>query len=91
MENDSYKEAELRGYSKGYAAGQRRLANQMNRERIQRQDQRFLDQAFFAALTTCVSEGNWSKGEKKLNTLDGRVQLAWEFAESALKQRRHAR
>lgn len=89
MADDEIKAAEKRGYQNGYAAGRRRLESDLVNEAkyVNRQD--FLDAAFLVALPSCILSHDWSRGEKKITSLPDRTALAWDFAEAALKQRRH--
>jgi hypothetical protein len=82
---------EQRGYARGYAAGRKRVQRDRQTERYQAERQAFLDRAFMAALSACIDAKGWTRGEKPITTLDERVRLAWDAAESALKQRRIAK
>jgi hypothetical protein len=85
MDNEELKAAELRGYSKGYAAGKRRKQSQINRESRQRKEDAFWQRAFLAALPAAFAAQNWTRGDKPINKLDQRVLLAAETADEALK------
>lgn len=80
---------EQRGYSRGYAAGRKRVEHELSADDIRRQRQAFLDKAFLAALPVAIN-GNWTRGEAKITTTKDCVSLAWEIAEDALKARRCA-
>jgi hypothetical protein len=82
---------EKRVYARGYAAGRKRVQRDRLAERMQAERQAFLDRAFLAALPACIDAQGWTRGEKPITTLDERVRLAWDAAESALKQRRTAK
>lgn len=87
MSEDEIKQAELRGYSRGYNAGKRRKQRGMTYERLCRERQAFLDRAFIAALTACVTADGWKAGEKPITNIPDRVKLAADFAVEALKKR----
>jgi hypothetical protein len=88
--DDAFKQAHDAGYRKGYAAGKRRADKETTREQFQQQQQEFLERAFLAALPQCVSVGGWKRGDKPITNLEDRVDLAWDFAEMALKKKRYA-
>jgi hypothetical protein len=87
---DEIKKAELRGYSRGYAAGKKKVKIERSAEQRRAEQQAFLDKAFFAALPFAATQSTWRHGEKPINTITERVALAWDFAESSLRQRRKA-
>lgn len=78
-ETEAEKAAKARGYSQGYAAGQKRAAREDAREDFRRA-------AFLAALPACANGSNWKKGETPITTLKGRTELAWDFADEALRR-----
>ncbi len=83
---DPIKHAESVGYSRGYAAGRRRLEADDHKLERDRRREEFRNQAFLAALPGCVVAQNWHDGKKEpITTLPSRVKLAWSFADSALK------
>lgn len=82
------KQAEHRGYSRGYAAGKKRVRADRHAENYRREQQAFLDKAFLVALPFAMQQSTWKHGEKPINTIPERVDLAWDVAESALKRRR---
>ena len=84
--DDPIKQAEARGYSKGYAAGQRRLDRFDAREEMRGRRDRFVHDAFLAVLPTCIEVRGWTRGDKPITGRDDRIDLAWEIAESALKK-----
>jgi ribosome modulation factor len=75
-----------RAYQRGYQAGQRRKAKEINAEKYQAQKDAFRRRAFLAALPACVTAVGWKKGEKPINNIDARTELAWDFANEALKR-----
>ena len=84
MTDEPIKAAELRGYGKGYAAGRRRAVNQIATEQRARRDDIFWQRAFFATLPSCVNAEGWTRDTKPISTLVARVELAADFADSAL-------
>lgn len=88
--SDDIKAAEQRGYAKGYTAGQRRLQKTITREEQQREQQQFLDRAFFAILPAAMNAQGWKFGDKPITSTKDRVTLAAHWAEEALRQRPRA-
>jgi hypothetical protein len=84
------KQAEQRGYSRGYVAGRKRLKADESAEHLRRERQAFLDKAFLATLPMALEQSTWTRGDKPIKKLKDRVQLAWEIAEAALLSRRCA-
>lgn len=81
---------EKKGYARGYIAGRKRMQKDIATEQRQSERQAFLERAFLAALPACVDAQGWSRGTAPISSMDARVQLAWDFATQALKQRRFA-
>lgn len=90
MSDEEIAKAEKRGYGRGYSAGKARRFREINRERVQREHQAFLERAFIAALPACIEVTNWKRGTTPITGMDDRVRLAWEIAEAALRLRRYA-
>jgi hypothetical protein len=88
---DEIKKAELRGYSKGYAAGKKKLATNRSLEHERRERQALYDRAMIAALPFAMEQNNWNRGKEQIRTLQSRVALASEIAEEALKQRKRVK
>jgi hypothetical protein len=86
--SDDLKQAEQRGYSRGYATGRKRIKQDREAERLRHERQAFLDKAFLAALPVCINVSGWKFGEKPITNVGDRTKLAWEFATEALRQRR---
>lgn len=78
---------EKRAYSRGYAAGRKRVRVDRSNDQKYREQQAFLDKAFLAALPALIAGGAWKTGETLHDSVDGRVLMAWRFAKQALKQR----
>lgn len=85
MSQDQIKEAEQRGYSRGYNAGRKRLKKQIEAEQLQRKKNEFYNQALLAALPSCVLAQGWKHGEKPISSVLERIELADHFAREALK------
>lgn len=84
MEENELKAAEHRGYSKGYIAGKKRKHRDISEETRQRKKDAFWQRAFLAALPAAFAAQGWSRGEKPITDLKGRVRLAAETADEAL-------
>lgn len=84
-EQDPIKAAEQRGYSKGYAAGQRRVVREDERREHSVRKEEFRRQTFLAALPALMISGTWEMGGKKVITSDEHCQLAWRIADQATK------
>jgi len=89
---DSIKDAEKRGYARGYIAGKKRAdANEIARrdqlaaERRLRSQQRFKQQVFTAALQGLLVNGRWKTGDKDWKCVADYVRGAWNFADEAIK------
>lgn len=89
MTDEEIKQAEHRGYSRGYQAGKRRREQDHRTERLYREKCAFMDRAFLSALSACVTVSGWKHGDKPINNIKERVSLAWDFASEAVKQRRY--
>lgn len=89
MDEDEIKKAEKRGYARGYVAGKQRKQRDQTAEQIHREKRAFLDRAFMAALPACIAAQGWKAGDKPISNVPERVDLAWDFAMSALKRRRY--
>lgn len=76
-----------KAYSRGYAAGRRRLKADLAEERRARERQAFLDKAFLAALPALINGTAWKTGEVLHDGVAGRVLMARKFAIEALLQR----
>jgi hypothetical protein len=89
MADDAFAAAEKRGYSKGYAAGKRRVGREVEVERMERartaREDAFFRQAFAAALPACITAQGWKSGDEPINSLAGRTKLAQDFAVEAVR------
>lgn len=89
--NDAYKQAEQRGYAKGYAAGQRKKQRLAKLEHAAAQRQAFRDRAFLTVLPWVFQQGTWGTTvngkHTPYSTVDERVKFAWNIAKSATDQR----
>lgn len=87
MSADELKAAEKRGYSKGYDAGRRRKARGISAERAAAERAAFRRRVFLAVLPECLKLQGWVNGQKKpITNLTQRTDLAWSFADEALKR-----
>jgi hypothetical protein len=87
--SNEIKQAEQRGYRRGYAAGREKRKQENAAIRFQSEQQAFLDKAFLAALPACVNIQGWVRGGKPIENLEQRTALAWDFAAAALRARRN--
>lgn len=83
--------AEKLGYARGYAAGRAKMKKDGDAEREQAKRQAFLEHAFLAALPACIVADGWTTNGKPTTGTGQRTELAWDFAEQALKSRRIAK
>jgi len=87
MSDDTPMTEAERGYSKGYAAGQRRIAANMTREERQAARDEFRRAVFLAVIPHIGDE--WKQGEKHISLdVAGKVEIAWDFADEAMKKAR---
>lgn len=79
------KEAEKRGYARGYVAGRKRVdADRLDDLRVAHQAQRRHD-VFCAALTGLLASPKvWSAGKRTYKDIDDYVELASDFARKAV-------
>ena len=84
MDSDE-KTAEQRGYSRGYAAGQRRKAREIQAEKIRQQKNAFWNRAFLAVLPSAFEAKGWTRGDQPINSLADRVALASDAADHAVR------
>lgn len=89
MSVETSKAAEARGYSKGYAAGKRRLDADMEREEARGRREAFRQQAFLVVLPALLASGTWGrkvKGEHvNWKTMAEYCAGAWQFVDEAEK------
>jgi len=81
-------EAEKRAYSRGYAAGRKRLEGDLIREAIKSEERDFWERAVLQVATHFMECEGWTQGEKKLTSLDDRASLAVKFADFVVAARR---
>jgi hypothetical protein len=84
--------AERRGYSRGYAAGQKRLEHDSELQAARRDRQAFMDRAFLACIPFVMDYRltGWKRGDRLVQTLDDRAWLAAQMAEAMAKARPYA-
>lgn len=87
MTDDTIRNAERRGYSKGYLAGRKKKRAEQVIENMRRERQAFLDKAFISLLPASMLAEGWKSGDKPISNTTDRVALARKFAAEALKQR----
>lgn len=86
MTNAEITAAEKRGYSKGYAAGQRRMETALEAEARYCAESRFRQQVFCAALTGVLQNGTWKTGDKLWTSIPEYVDGSWKFADEAVRK-----
>lgn len=89
--DDAFRVAEKRGYSKGYAAGQRRKAKVLAVDRRRAQERAFAQRAFLAVLPWVFQQDGWGKTGADgvvvpYRSMEDRVMFAWYIADRALQQ-----
>lgn len=88
--SDDIETIEKRAYARGYAAGRKKAKTIRDEAHRRRERQAFLDRAFLVALPFAMQQENWKIGEKKIETVEQRVDLAWRIAVKAVEARRIA-
>lgn len=90
MSTDAIKDAETRGYARGYVAGRKRKTVDINidRERVRRfnAEQAFRQRAFLASLTALITGPAWTMDGKPADDLEKRVELAKRFADASVRK-----
>ena len=76
---------EKRGYSKGYAAGMRRIEREFSNALSEHRRSEFQRQVFLAILPELV-RSPWQVNGKTWDTIPQFVDGAWKFAECAAKK-----
>ena len=84
MNDAAIKDAEQRGYGRGYAAGHRRKKQIESIARDQRKKDAFWQRAFLAALPATIVAENWKSGVTPIVSLSARVKLAADAADEAM-------
>ncbi len=85
IEEDPIKDAEKRGYAKGYQAGRRRLQREGDQYEQARRKEEFRRQAFLAAFQATAIKGGWTIGDKPVSRGTDYCKLAWSIADIAVK------
>ena len=84
MTADAFKQAETRGYAKGYAAGKRRKAHDVDQERKRARETALWQRAMLAAIPFAMEQSTWTRGEKRIHGLAERLGLAADVADEAV-------
>lgn len=89
-QQDAFKAAQARGYSKGYAAGKRAKAKAVASDRRAKAQLAFRQRAFLAVLPWVFEQNTWGrkKGEQHApyKTIEERVGFAWSIAEESVEK-----
>lgn len=97
MTDNEIKKIGKNEYQRGYRAGRLRTEREMEDElrrfkrmndAIRRSEMAFLDRAFLAALPFAMTQNTWKSGDEPIRTIQDRVNLAWDVALDALRQRK---
>lgn len=86
MAADELKQAEQRGYSKGYAAGQRRAEREDSARKMADEQRAFWREVFMGILPMASTQDTWTLGDKRISTPEQRMNLAALFADAAVKE-----
>lgn len=85
-------QAKEQGYSAGYQAGMRRRKREADAARTQAQTNALWQRAALAALPFAMTQANWKRGDKPINSTAERVELAGNVADAlvaeAIKRKR---
>lgn len=83
-QQDAFKAAEARGYSKGYAAGKRAKAKAVASDRRDQAVRAFRQRAFLAVLPWVFEQNTWGQNRDgkhvPFKTKNERVGFAWSIA-----------
>jgi hypothetical protein len=89
MTDDDLKQVEQRGYSRGYAAGQRRLDRENAREEASGRRERFRQDVYLAIVSQMIASP-WGRKVDGRHVPDKNAQeisaSAWRFADEAVKR-----
>lgn len=84
---DDIKKLEGNAYSRGYAAGVKRVKNEEKVKRNNRREE-FFDKAFIAAIPFSMQQESWSFGPNApVKSIEDRMELARRVAQHATKVR----
>ncbi len=81
------KQAEKRGYSRGYVAGRRRRALEISQERVRIQRQAMADRIYLALLPVAMTVEGWKIGHDLVSNGEQRTRLAALWTQHAMKNR----
>lgn len=86
-------EIEKRAYSRGYAAGRKRVETEEQAEQRRKEwlaesaaRRRFRQDAFLAALQGTIAKGGWGTGDEPWKNTRDYVRGCWNFADEACRQ-----
>jgi hypothetical protein len=75
-------------YQRGYHAGRKRAVADAHAEIIMAREREFWERAVLTVAPYFMGCPAWERGEKKLNSLDDRVELCVKFADAVVTARR---
>lgn len=80
MTDEELSKLKTQQYSKGYAAGRKKLeADEKESERMRRKNA-FYNQALLAAIPACIPAEGWTRGGKPISGCADKVSMAHDFA-----------
>lgn len=77
---------ESRAYSRGYQAGIKRVKREINAANIKKQRNAIWRRCFMQVLNFSFTQSTWKCGNKPINTISERTDLAADIADAALKE-----
>lgn len=81
-------EEEKRAYSRGYAAGRKRVEADASREAIKAGERDFWERSVLSVAEYFMGCDAWTRGQKQLSTLEDRAELCVKFADYVVAARR---
>lgn len=76
---------EKRAYSRGYAAGMRRVEREITDDQIRAAKSAAWLQIFSSCIASAMTMQGWTKGKEQISTVKQRTDLAGEFSDAGLR------
>ena len=83
---DEIKQAEQRGYSKGYRAGKARKQREVRHEERLKKKAALWQRAVLAALPFAMEQTGWTRGGEPIKSVESRVLLASNVADGVVNR-----
>lgn len=83
---DEIKQAEQRGYSKGYRAGKARKQREVRYEEHRKKKAALWQRAVLAALPFAMKQTGWIRGGEPIRSIESRVLLASNVADEVVSR-----